>query len=315
MNRWDLLHTFVCVVEHGSFSVAARRLDVSKSLVSRKVGQLEQHLGTQLLFRTTRRINPTDAGQDLFCKCSQLFSSLEEAEQSVFDLEDVPRGHLRIVCGDILGERYISLAAARFSRAHPQLRVDVHVTSRLVDLVAEGYDLAVRYGRLTDSSLKARKIFELPHQVAAAPCYLAERGTPRSIDELQQHSCLVATFDPCATWRFRVGKKIIDINLEGNWRSNNASALIAAAVEGLGICRLPELYLRDHLEAGRLVSIFDQYRYAAFPVWLVYPNTRYVPAKVRMFIDYLCENIGAVTGQASRRRGPPIHGAVPPKAP
>jgi DNA-binding transcriptional LysR family regulator len=299
MNRWDLLHTFVFVVESGSFSLAAKRLDVSKSLVSRRIGQLEQHLGTQLLFRTTRRINPTDAGHDLFSKCVRLFSSLEEAEQSVLNLEDVPRGHLRIVCTDILGERYVSLAAARFSKLHPHLKVDVHVTSRLVDLVAEGYDLAVRYGRLTDSSLKARKVYELPHVVCAAPQYFAENGMPKEIEDLQQHSCLVATFDPCTTWRFRVGEKNIAIDLEGNWRSNNASALIAAAVEGLGICRLPELYVRDYLQSGRLVSIFDQYQYAAFPVWLVYPNTRYVPAKVRMFIDYLCANIGVLAGASA----------------
>lgn len=293
MNRWDLLHTFVHVVDSGSFSGAAKRLDVSKSLISRKISQLESHLGTQLLFRTTRRIHPTDAGDELFAKCEGLFNSLEEAEQSVLNREYVPRGHLRIVCGDILGERYISRAAARFSALYPELKIDVHVTSRLVDLVAEGYDLAVRYDRLTDSSLKASKVFELPHVVAAAPCYFAERGTPRTIDELERHDCLVATFDPCATWRFRVDRKIIDVDLEGNWRSNNASALITAAVEGLGICRLPELYLREHLRAGRLISIFDEYQYGVFPVWLVYPNTRYVSAKVRLFIDYLRENPAA----------------------
>jgi DNA-binding transcriptional LysR family regulator len=297
MNRWDLLHTFVHVVDSGSFSGAAKKLDVSKSLVSRKISQLERHLGTQLLFRTTRRIHPTDAGHELFSKCDRLFNSLEEAEQAVLNLEDAPRGHLRIVCTDILGERYISLAATRFSTLYPQLKIDVHVTSRLVDLVAEGYDMAVRYGKLTDSSLKARKVFELPHVVCASPQYFAEKGTPKRIEGLQQHNCLVATFDPCATWRFRVDGKIIDIDLEGNWRSNNASALITAAVEGLGICRLPELYLRDHLNAGRLSAIFDEYQHDVFPVWLVYPNTRYVSAKVRMFIDYLCENIGTLTGK------------------
>lgn len=302
MKRWDLLHTFVHVVECGSFSAAANRLGVSKSLVSRKVSQLERHLGTQLLFRTTRRIHPTDAGHGLFSKCERLFASLEEAEESVQNLEDVPRGHLRIVCTDILGERYISLAAARFATRHPQLKVDVHVTSRLVDLVAEGYDLAVRYGRLTDSSLKARRVFEMPHVVCGAPGYFASHGTPRRIEDLARHRCLVATFDPCATWRFRVSGKIVDIDLEATWRSNNASALTTAAVEGLGICRLPWLYLRDHLASGRLVSILDEYQHDAFPVWLVYPGTRYVPAKVRLFIDYLSDNIEALTGMQGEER-------------
>ncbi|MEJ8566135.1 LysR family transcriptional regulator [Elongatibacter sediminis] len=296
MKHWDQLHTFVHVVESGGFSSAAARLGVSKSLVSKRISSLEQSLGTQLLFRTTRRIHPTDAGQNLFHKCEHLFSSLEEAEQSVRNLEDAPRGHLRIVCTDILGERYISLAAVRFGQIYPELKIDVHVTSRIVDLVAEGYDLAIRYGRLTDSSLKARKVYELPHVVAAAPAYFEKHGRPRRIEDLSRHSCLVATFDPCATWRFRQARKTVSIDLDGNWRSNNASALITAAVEGLGICRLPELYLRDHLEAGRLERIFDRYQYEGFPVWLVYPNTRYVSAKVRLFIDFLCENIENLTG-------------------
>lgn len=306
MTHWDLFHTFVHVVDCGSFSAAAARLEVSKSLVSKRVTQLESRLGTQLLFRTTRRVHPTDAGHKLFQQLERLFHSLEEAEQSVLNLEDAPRGHLRLVCTDILGERYISLAAAKFSSLYPELKIDVHVTSRMVDLVAEGYDLAVRYGKLTDSSLKARRIFELPHVVAASPRYFLERGKPQKIEDLKRHNCLVATFDPCATWRFRVAGQIVDIDLEGNWRSNNASALTAAAVESLGICRLPELYLRDHLQSGRLVTIFDQYQYDVFPVWLVYPNTRYVPAKVRLFIDYLLEHLQALThgpaGSTSMRR-------------
>lgn len=295
MKRWDLLQTFVYVVDCGSFSAAAERLNVSKSLVSRKISHLEKHLGTQLLFRTTRKINPTDAGYTLFQKCERLFGSLEEAEQSVLNLEDVPRGHLRIVCTDILGEKYISLAAAKFSVIHPQLKIDIHVTSRLVDLVAEGYDLAVRYGKLTDSSLKARKVFELPHVVSASPEYFEKNGLPEKIEDLKNHNCLVATFDPCATWRFKVGKFNVDVDLQGNWRSNNASALITASRQGLGISRLPELYVRDYLRAGELVSIFDEFQYDAFPVWLVYPNTRYVSTKARMFIDYICDNIDHFT--------------------
>ncbi len=291
VKRWDLLETFVYVVDSGSFSAAAERLKVSKSLVSRKISQLEKHLGTQLLFRTTRKINPTDAGYTLFLKCERLFSNLEEAEQAVLNLEDVPRGHLRIVCTDILGEKYISLAAAKFSSLHPQLKVDVHITSRLVDLVAEGYDMAVRYGKLNDSSLKARKVMELPHVVCASPDYFKEHGKPEKIEDLLQHNCLVATFDPCTTWHFKIGKQTVDVDLQGSWRSNNASALITASKQGLGICRLPELYLRDYLKSGELISIFEEYRYDYFPVWLVYPNTRYVSAKVRMFIDFFTDNI------------------------
>lgn len=295
MKRWDLLETFVHVVDAGSFSAAARRLDVSKSLVSKKISQLESNLGTQLLFRTTRQINPTNAGYALFQKCEKLFNSLEEAEQSVLNLEVVPRGHLRIICTDVLGEQYIARATANFCELYPQLKVDVHITMRTVDLVAEGYDMAVRYGQLTDSSLKARKIFELPHVVCAAPAYLEKRGKPEAVEELKQHNCLVATFAPCTTWHFRVGKQNVDVDLEGNWRSNNGSALITAARQGIGICWLPELYVREYIARGELIPLLEDFRADPLPVWMVYPNTRYVSTKVRMFIDYLCENLDALT--------------------
>ncbi len=291
MSRWDLMQSFVQVVDAGSFSAAAERMHVSKSLLSKNVSRLERHLGTQLLVRTTRRLNPTDAGAALFQKCERLFNDLEEAEQSVLSLDVAPRGHLRVVCTDVLGEQYIARAAAEMCALHPQLKVDVHVTMRVVDLVSEGYDLAIRYGELNDSSLKARKVYELPHIACASPHYLAKHGTPRTVDDLKDHNCIVATFDPCATWHFKVDGRDIPVNLQGNWRSNSGSALITAAVEGVGICRLPVLYVRDYLRSGQLVPILEDFRSDPLPVWMVYPNARYVPAKVRLFIDYFCDNI------------------------
>jgi DNA-binding transcriptional LysR family regulator len=294
------MESFVHVVVAGSFSAAADRLNVSKSLLSKKVSQLERHLGTQLLVRTTRRLNPTDAGQTLFHKCERLFSDLEEAEQSVLSLDVMPRGHLRVVCTDILGEQYVARAAAEICGAHSQLKVDVHVTMRTVDLVAEGYDLAIRYGDLTDSSLRARKVYELPHMVCASPDYFRRHDKPKTVDELRGHNCIVATFDPCTTWHFKIDGKDIAIDLQGNWRSNSGAALVTAAVEGVGICRLPELYVREFLETGELVEILDEYRSDPLQVWMVYPNTRYTPAKVRLFIDYFCDNIGRLTRYRAR---------------
>lgn len=320
-GRWDLMESFVQVVGAGSFSAAAERMNVSKSLLSKKVSQLERHLGTQLLVRTTRKLNPTDAGQALFLKCERLFSDLEEAEQSVLSLDVMPRGHLRVVCTDILGEQYVARAAAEICGAHSQLKVDVHVTMRTVDLVAEGYDLAIRYGELNDSSLKARKVYELPHVVCASPGYFARHGKPRSIEELRTHNCLVATFDPCATWHFKLDGKDVPVDLQGNWRSNSGSALVTAALEGVGICRLPILYVREFLESGQLVPILEEFRSDPLPVWMVYPGSRYTPAKVRLFIDYFCEHIdrlarahatGTSLGAARRRSAPiPAAGARP----
>lgn len=294
MHRWDMMEAFVHVVEARSFSCAADRLGVSKSLLSKKIAQLERHLGTQLLMRTTRRLSPTSAGQALYDKCERVFSDLEEAEQSILELELVPRGKLRVVCTDILGEQYIARLAAEMCALYPDLKVDVHVTMRTVDLIAEGYDLAIRYGGLNDSTLKARKVYELPHVVCAAPQYFAKFGRPASIEELKGHNCLVATFGPCAIWRFKVGEQTIEVDPRGNWRSNSGSALITAAVEGLGICRLPLLYVRDYLDAGHLEPILEEHRSDPLPVWMVYPNARYVAPKVRLFIDYFCNNIDRI---------------------
>lgn len=297
MKRWELLETFMHVVECGSLTAAAERLDVSRSLVSRHISRLESHLGTQLLFRTTRQVNPTDAGQELFLRCERLFGELEEAELSVTNRRELPKGHLRIVCTDILGEQYVARAAARFCSMHPQLRADVHITMRTVDLVAEGYDIAVRYGRLGESSLRARKVMELPHVVCASPAYLAEFGTPETIEDLHNHNCLVATFDPCTPWYFRDERGQVRVDLAGNWRSNNGSSLMTAALEGIGICRLPELYVRPLLRCGALVPLLEAYRAEPMPVWMVYPGTRHVPAKVRLFIDYFVEHAAALEAE------------------
>jgi DNA-binding transcriptional LysR family regulator len=291
MSRWDLMESFVQVVHAGGFSAAAERLHVSKSLLSKNISRLERHLGTQLLIRTTRRVNPTDAGLLFFQKCERLFNDLDEAEQSLLTLDVEPRGHLRVVCTDVLGEQYVARAAAEMCFLHPHLKVDVHVTMRVVDLVSEGYDLAIRYGELSDSSLKARKVYELPHVVCASPRYLAKHGVPRTIDDLQRHNCLVATFDPCATWYFKVNGHDVPVDLHGNWRSNSGSALITAAVEGVGICRLPLLYVRDFLKSAQLIPLFEDLRSDPLSVWMVYPNVRYPPAKLRQFIDYFCNNI------------------------
>jgi DNA-binding transcriptional LysR family regulator len=241
--------------------------------------------------RTTRRIHVTEAGHSLYLKCERIFQELEEVEHSARNAEATPRGHLRIVCTDIMGEQYVARAAAEVCAHNSQLKVDVHVTMRAVDLIAEGYDLAIRYGELNDSSLKARKIYELRHVVCASPSYFERFGRPATIDELKKHNCLVATFAPCATWKFKHGSQAISLDLRGNWRSNSGSALITAAAEGIGICRLPELYVRNLLKTGRLVTVLDEYESDPMPVWMVYPHARYVPVKVRFFIDYFCDNV------------------------
>lgn len=298
MSRWDLFETFVHVVNAGSFSLAAERLGVSKSLVSRKIAMLEKHLSTQLLFRTTRQIHPTDAGYSLYLKCEKLFVGLEEAERSVFNREDAPRGHLRLVGADLFGERFLAYAAARFSSMHPELKVDMQITSRRVDLVAEGYDLGLVYGRPEEPSLRIRRVFDTRHVVCASPAYFEKHGVPGTLEELTEHNCLLSNFEQCAEWRFGGPGGHVRIDVTGSWRSNNGPALLTAALQGLGICRLPDLYVSGFLSSGALVSVFDDRREDPRAFWLVYPNTRYVPAKVRLFTDFFCDNIESVIAES-----------------
>jgi len=294
-GQWLYLHSFIQVVEAGSFTLAADRLETSKSLLSKRVSQLEQKLGTQLLVRTTRHMRLTEEGQALYDKCTRLFNELDEAVRSAASPEASFTGHLRVVCPDIVGDLYVAIAATEVSKLYPKLQVDVQVTMRDVDLVAEECDIAVRFGDLDDSSLKARKVFELPHVVCASPLYFAKRGYPTAIGQLKEHNCLRAAFDPCASWRFKVDGQCQEIQPVGSWMSNSGPALVNAALEGVGMCRLPEIYVRSHLKAGRLVAVLEEFRSDPLPVWMVYSGSRYTPAKVRMFIDYFRDNIKRLT--------------------
>lgn len=317
MNRWDLFETFVHVINAGSFSAAAERLEVSKSLISRKIALLESQLGTQLLFRTTRQIHPTDAGYALYLKCEKLFTGLEEAAQSVSNREDVPRGHLRVVAADLFGERYLAYAAARFVAMHPEVRADIQITARRVDLVAEGFDLGLVFDRPEEPSLRVRRVFETQHVVCGAPAYFERNGIPHTLEDLRKHNCLLSNFERCIEWRFKGPKDHVTVDVTGSWRSNNGPALLTAALQGLGICRLPEIYVRGFIRAGKLVPVLEDHREDPRAFWLVYPNTRYVPAKVRLFIDYFCANIDAIVEESCADFGiaalPPARSKIAPR--
>lgn len=266
---------------------------------------LEQELGTQLLFRTTRHLNPTDAGHQLYLKCSRLLSSLEEAGDSVRNMEEVPRGHLRVAAADWFGEKYLSACSADFNLKYADLKIDVHITNLRIDLVAERYDLALHYGALPDSSCRARRICTIPHVVCGTPAYFRRKGRPATVDDLRRHNCLVSDFEFCTTWHFKTPDGPVDIDLEGTWRSNNGQALMFAALQGLGLCRLPLPYVSEYLARGSLETVLDEFRDEPFPVWLLYPNTRYVSAKVRLFIDFFAEWLNAQLQQEPESRPAP----------
>jgi DNA-binding transcriptional LysR family regulator len=276
---------FVKVVATGSFSQAARDLGLPKSTVSRKVSQLEERLGARLLQRTTRKVALTEVGAMYHERCARILPELEDAERAVTELQDVPRGLLRIAAPSRFG--LLGPLVTEFLSLHPDVKVEVECSDRLVDLIQEGFDLAIRAGALSDGSLVARRLMDsIPHFIVAAPSYLAKRGAPTEPQQLSKHDCLVfgGNREP-RSWRFRRGGKQIDVQVNGRATINDFDMLKQTAIAGHGIARLPATVACPEVKAGRLVRAIADWETAEVPLSLVYPSTRHLSPKVRAFID------------------------------
>jgi DNA-binding transcriptional LysR family regulator len=284
MAKWEESEIFVAVVKYGGFSSAAEKLGVSKSHVSRQISQLENRLGAQLLQRTTRKVTTTEVGQAYYLRAKELVEGLEDAEKAVMDLQATPRGNLKMTVAGGFGEDFVAPAAAEFMAHNPELNIEIDFTNRTVDLIAEGYDLAIRAGVLRDSTLIARRIVSRPMCICASPEYLARKGEPVSVEGLSRHDCLLGTL---STWRFRSSAGHSEQRLEGRWRSNNGRALLSAARQGLGLVQLPEFYVRKDLAEGTLVEVLKDVQPTDTGVWAVYPSNRHLSAKVRLFVEFL----------------------------
>jgi DNA-binding transcriptional LysR family regulator len=285
-HRWESIEAFERVVRLESFSRAAEDLGVSRSHISRQIAALENRLDAQLLLRTTRKVSPTEVGHAFYLRCREILDNLAEAEQGIVDLQERPRGILRVTVGGAFGEDFIAPATVEFMREHPDLSVELDFSNRLIDLISEGYDLAVRAGTLKDSSLIARRICNRKLLTCASPAYLERNGNPSTIHALTNHNCLLGTLE---TWRFREGGKNFDLRVQGNWRSNNGRALLNAARLGLGVVQLPSFYLEADLADGKLVTVLDPYNPTDTGIWAVYPHNRHLSAKVRLFVNFLAE--------------------------
>lgn len=286
MQNWDRIEAFVEVVRLGSFSGAARQLQVSSSHISRLVSQLEQQLGTQLLYRTTRQISLTDSGALYYERCHQLFDGFKDAEQALDQQQTNPTGLLKITAATTFGERYIAPLVNDFHALYPQLRVSMHFTNRQVELIEEGYDIAIRMGVLKESTLIARRLCDRREFVVGSPEYFARHPQPHTLTELDQHNCLIGSRDH---WLLADKGARKDLVVSGNWHANSGTALLDAALKGIGLAQLPDYYVNDYLAEGRLLSVLDNYQFTDTGVWVLYPQQRYLAAKVRLFIDFLVE--------------------------
>ncbi|GAB2195922.1 LysR family transcriptional regulator [Sessilibacter sp. MAH4] len=286
MSRWESIEAFVAVVEMKSFSKAAEKLGVSKSHISRQINQLENRLDTQLLNRTTRAVSLTELGQTFYPTCKDMLNSLDEAERAIIEQQHSPKGLLRVSVAGLFAEEHITPAAIKFMQLNPSIEIDMDFTNRVVDVISEGFDLAIRSGTLQDSSYIARRIAPRKLVVCASPDYLSQRGRPSDIHALINHNCLMGTLQ---TWRFKEKGRHIDLRLNGNWRSNNGRALVKAAEAGMGVVQLPSFYVDQSIEAGLLQTILEENNPTDTGTWAVYPSNRHLSQKVRLFINFLAD--------------------------
>jgi DNA-binding transcriptional LysR family regulator len=289
MSRWDGIDEFVATAEAESFSQAARRLGLSTSGVSREVARLEERLQTRLLYRTTRRVSLTDAGRAFLARCRGLIHDRDEALAAVGEEDGEVKGLLRMTCSSAYGERYVVPAVNAFALAHPKLSLHIELDDTVRDIVSEGFDLAIRFGRLTDSRLIAKRLASRTRRLCASPAYLASAGTPRTIADLETHAGVLGAAD---TWPFREGEREIAFKPQGRFRCNSGQAVLDATLQGLGVCQLPNFYVDPAIADGRLVPLLEEANPADEGVWAVYPHLRLLPAKVRLLVEHLEEELG-----------------------
>lgn len=288
MNRWEGLDEFVAVAESGQFAAAARRLGLSTSQVSRQVARLEERLQTRLFYRSTRRVALTEAGQTFLQHCQRLQDAREEALRAIGDLNDEPKGLLRMTCAVAYGERFIVPLVNDFMARHPQLRVEIELSNQTLDLLHGGLDLAIRLGRLQDSRLVATRLAPRVMHLCASPAYLERYGRPHSLSELARHNCLIGSSEH---WNFQQDGRELSLRVQGSWRCNSGEAVLDAALRGFGLCQLPDYYVQPHLRSGALLDLLPQQRPPHTAVWALYPQQRHLSPKVRLLVELLKEGL------------------------
>ena len=287
------MRVFTTVVDLGSFAKAAEKLDLSRGMTSRYVAQVEGHLGVRLLNRTTRRLSLTEAGNDYYQRATQVLAMVEDAEQSAAKEASEPRGTLRINTSVTFGTRHLGEAISAYLRRYPQVKVEMTLNDRVVDLVEEGFDLAVRIARRIDPGLVARPITRARMVACASPNYLKQHGMPKSPAELPQHNCLTYAYSELQNeWHFTRRGRDHKVRVAGNLHGNNGDMLCSAAAEGLGVILQPTFLVYELLRTKKLVRILEGWEPDEFTIFAVYPNRQFLPPKVRSFIDFLVERFG-----------------------
>jgi len=289
MDRFENMSVFIRVVETGSISAAALRLGVAKSAVSRRLKELEEHLGVELFHRTTRKMNLTDTGSAFYHQSVRILDDVFEAEVATSQAHGTLKGSLKIALPSTFGLMHMGPAINEFLQLHPQIEFDLDFNDREVDLIQEGFDLAVRIANLPDSSLIARRLASIQFVVCASPAYLKKMGVPQSPDALSKHQCLVySLIRDFEYWNFTdVDGKKIRVKIYPNLKASTGEFLKDAAVEGQGIILIPSFIAYKEIEGGALVQILKKYEISKLDAYAIYPQTRHLSQRVRAFVDFL----------------------------
>ncbi|MEA5467155.1 LysR family transcriptional regulator [Leptothoe sp. PORK10 BA2] len=299
MDKLVALIVFRRVAELESFSRAADALNLSNAAVSKNVQELEKALGTQLIHRTTRRLNLTEAGRLYFQRVSSILDELESVEETVSDLSVKPHGMLRVTAPMSLGLTHVATAIYQFQSIYPDIQIELILNDRYVDLIEEGFDVGIRGGGLVnDNSLVAHRIDDIQRVVCASPAYLKQYGEPQSPQDLRQHRCVVYTLARSPhEWSFWRGQETVSVHVDGSLKVNNSLAASQAAVAGLGLIFLPLFTVLDGLERGMLKTVLTEWSTEPLTLYAIYPKHRQDSRKLRVFIDFISEALASITAR------------------
>lgn len=290
MDKLTSMRVFCRVATSGNFSLAARELRISPAMVTKHIASLESQLGIRLLNRTTRKVSMTEAGESYLRLSQNLLSDIEEGESSLSELSHHPSGTLKLTAPIDFGVLYLAPAIANYLNRFPDVSIDINYQDRKVNLVEDGFDIAIRIGSLPDSSLIAVPLMKQQTICCASPDYLQRHGRPRHPTELRKHNCLTYSYSSTNNdWHFSKDGESYAIKASGRLNANNGRAMTAVAAQGVGIILKPQFMVQDFIDKGELVAILEDYDLPHGDVFAVYPHRRFLPAKMRSFIDYIKE--------------------------
>lgn len=297
MDRLAAMETFVRVADAGSFTAVADQLNVARSAVTRQIAALEGHLGVKLIARSTRRLSLTQDGQAYLLQCRDIIDRISRAEAELGDGNGSGHGLIRATVPMSFGLRHLMPFVARFSELNPQISMDLDFSDRRTDLIEEGYDVGIRITDQLAEAQVARRVCVCRFVVVASPEYLARHGEPRHPNDLRGHECLAYSLALRSGWRFQIDGVVQTINVDGRISANSGDALEDAALRGLGIACQPSFLAADAIRAGTLKRILGEFPIPEISIYAVYPGNRFVPKRVRGFVDFVVDQLAAGSGK------------------